>query len=56
MKYGITPTVTLDLAINPDFVQVEAAFCCLCASVALVRLKELKWKNPPKPIIKLKRF
>src|SRR5713101_6803062 len=24
MKYGITPTVTLDLAINPDFAQVEA--------------------------------
>src|ERR1044071_8169974 len=23
-KYGITPTVTLDLAINPDFAQVEA--------------------------------
>ncbi|MGB9182317.1 MAG: DUF5916 domain-containing protein [Pyrinomonadaceae bacterium] len=24
LKYGITPTVTLDLAINPDFAQVEA--------------------------------
>jgi hypothetical protein len=24
MKYGITPTVTLDLALNPDFAQVEA--------------------------------
>ena len=24
MKYGITPTVTLDMAINPDFAQVEA--------------------------------
>jgi hypothetical protein len=24
MKYGLTPTVTLDLAINPDFAQVEA--------------------------------
>ncbi len=24
VKYGITPTVTLDLAINPDFAQVEA--------------------------------
>jgi hypothetical protein len=24
MKYGITPMVTLDLAINPDFAQVEA--------------------------------
>ena len=24
MKFGITPTVTLDLAINPDFAQVEA--------------------------------
>jgi hypothetical protein len=24
MKYGITPTVTLDLTINPDFAQVEA--------------------------------
>jgi hypothetical protein len=24
MKYGITPTVTLDLAVNPDFAQVEA--------------------------------
>jgi hypothetical protein len=23
-KYGITPTITLDLAINPDFAQVEA--------------------------------
>ena len=23
-KYGITPTVTLDLAVNPDFAQVEA--------------------------------
>ncbi|HWT00477.1 MAG TPA: DUF5916 domain-containing protein [Pyrinomonadaceae bacterium] len=24
MKYGITPTVTLDLALNPDFAQIEA--------------------------------
>ena len=24
LKYGLTPTVTLDLAINPDFAQVEA--------------------------------
>jgi hypothetical protein len=24
VKYGITPTVTLDLALNPDFAQVEA--------------------------------
>ncbi|HEV7397841.1 MAG TPA: DUF5916 domain-containing protein, partial [Pyrinomonadaceae bacterium] len=24
LKYGITPTVTLDLAVNPDFAQVEA--------------------------------
>ncbi|MBA2733665.1 MAG: carbohydrate binding family 9 domain-containing protein, partial [Acidobacteria bacterium] len=24
LKYGITPTVTLDLALNPDFAQVEA--------------------------------
>lgn len=24
MKFGITPTVTLDLALNPDFAQVEA--------------------------------
>ena len=24
LKYGITPTVTLDMAINPDFAQVEA--------------------------------
>jgi hypothetical protein len=24
VKYGITPTVTLDLAVNPDFAQVEA--------------------------------
>jgi hypothetical protein len=24
MKYGLTPTVTLDLAVNPDFAQVEA--------------------------------
>ncbi len=24
MKFGITPTVTLDLAVNPDFAQVEA--------------------------------
>jgi hypothetical protein len=24
MKYGITPTITLDLALNPDFAQVEA--------------------------------
>src|SRR6267378_2121685 len=24
MKYGLTPTVTLDLALNPDFAQVEA--------------------------------
>jgi Domain of unknown function (DUF5916)/Carbohydrate family 9 binding domain-like len=24
MKYGLSPTVTLDLAINPDFAQVEA--------------------------------
>ena len=23
-KYGITPTITLDLAVNPDFAQVEA--------------------------------
>ena len=24
LKYGITPTITLDLALNPDFAQVEA--------------------------------
>jgi len=24
LKYGLTPTVTLDLAVNPDFAQVEA--------------------------------
>ncbi|HKQ51494.1 MAG TPA: DUF5916 domain-containing protein, partial [Pyrinomonadaceae bacterium] len=24
MKYGLTPTVTLDLALNPDFAQIEA--------------------------------
>lgn len=24
LKYGITPTVTLDMAVNPDFAQVEA--------------------------------
>jgi hypothetical protein len=23
-KFGLTPTVTLDLAVNPDFAQVEA--------------------------------
>src|SRR5206468_10944362 len=24
LKYGLTPTVTLDMALNPDFAQVEA--------------------------------